>query len=118
MKGYTIAIHGGAGTLLKQHMTAEKETAYKQALSIALDQGTAIPENGGTAVDALAAAVRSMEDSALFNAGKGSVFTAQGTHEINAAIMDGKDLNTGAVSLITSIKNSLRSDKNNPYRKD
>ncbi|KQC32838.1 isoaspartyl peptidase [Nonlabens sp. YIK11] len=107
MKNYTIAIHGGAGTLLKQHMTTEKETAYKQALSIALDQGTAILENGGTAVDAVAAAVRNMEDSPLFNAGKGSVFTAQGTHEMDAAIMDGKDLNAGAVSLITGIKNPI-----------
>jgi beta-aspartyl-peptidase (threonine type) len=107
MKNYTIAIHGGAGTLLKEHMTAEKEAAYTEALDKALDCGISILEKGGSAVDAVSAAVVSMEDSPLFNAGKGSVFTAQGTHEMDAAIMEGKDLNAGAVSLITGIKNPV-----------
>lgn len=102
-----IAIHGGAGTLLKGQMTAEKEVAYKQALDEALEKGYAILETGGSAVDAVAASVQLLEDSPLFNAGKGSVFTAEGTHEMDAAIMEGKTLQAGAVSLITGIKNPV-----------
>lgn len=108
MNNYTIAIHGGAGTLLKEHMTSEKEAAYTEALGKALDCGISILEKGGSAVDAVSAAVMSMEDSPLFNAGKGSVFTAQGTHEMDAAIMEGKNRNAGAVSLITGIKNPVQ----------
>ncbi|WP_194851012.1 isoaspartyl peptidase/L-asparaginase family protein [Nonlabens antarcticus] len=108
MKNYTIAIHGGAGTLLKEHMTERKEESYTEALSQALNHGITILENGGSAVDTVAAAVSFMEDSPLFNAGKGSVFTAQGTHEMDAAIMEGKALNAGAVSLITGIKNPVQ----------
>ncbi|SCY23319.1 beta-aspartyl-peptidase (threonine type) [Nonlabens sp. Hel1_33_55] len=107
MKNYTIAIHGGAGTLLKENMTTEKENAYKQALDTSIDAAVEILESGGSAIEAVTIAVKSMEDSPLFNAGKGSVFTAQGTHEMDAAIMDGKDLNAGAVSLITGIKNPV-----------
>ncbi len=106
-QNFSIAIHGGAGTLLKGQMTAEKETAYKNALQLALDVGYAILENEGTSVDAVEAAVRVLEDSPLFNAGKGSVFTAIGTHEMDAAIMEGKHLKAGAVSLITGIKNPV-----------
>tara|TARA_R100000458_G_C8218523_1_gene203653 strand:- start:14 stop:763 length:750 start_codon:yes stop_codon:yes gene_type:complete len=106
-QNFSIAIHGGAGTLLKGQMTAEKETAYKNALQLALDVGYAILENEGTSVDAVEAAVRVLEDSPLFNAGKGSVFTAEGTHEMDAAIMEGKHLKAGAVSLITGIKNPV-----------
>lgn len=108
MKNYTIAIHGGAGTLLKENMTPQKEVAYTTALDTALSMAIAILEKGGTATNAVTAAVSSMEDSPLFNAGKGSVFTAQGTHEMDAAIMDGNNLNAGAVSLITGIKNPVQ----------
>ena len=104
---YTIAIHGGAGTLLKGQMTAEKEDAYKTALRIALEAGYDILKDGGNAVYAVEAAVKLLEDSPLFNAGKGSVFTAEGTHEMDAAIMEGKNLEAGAVSLITGIKNPI-----------
>lgn len=107
MKNYSIAIHGGAGTLLKEHMTAEKEHAYTAALDKAITLATTILENNGTAIDAVAAAVRSMEDSPLFNAGKGSVFTANGTHEMDASIMDGSNRNAGAVSMVTGIKNPV-----------
>lgn len=107
MQKTAIAIHGGAGTLLKGQMTAEKEELYRNALQNALDGGYLLLEQGGTAVDAVAEAVRILEDSPLFNAGKGSVFTAEGTHEMDAAIMDGKNLNAGAVSLITGIKNPI-----------
>lgn len=107
MKNYTIAIHGGAGTLVKGMMTPEKESAYKLALEFALNQGYSILEKGGSAIDAVEVAVRSLEDSHLFNAGKGSVFTAKGTHEMDASIMDGETLNAGGVSLISGIKNPI-----------
>lgn len=107
MKTFSIAIHGGAGTLVKGMMTPELEYKYKYALKVALNIGYAILEEGGTAVQAVEEAVISLEDSPLFNAGKGSVFTANGTHEMDAAIMDGKNLMAGAVSLITGIKNPV-----------
>ncbi|WP_299364971.1 isoaspartyl peptidase/L-asparaginase family protein [Winogradskyella sp.] len=107
MKNYAIAIHGGAGTLVKGMMTPDLEAKYKSALKEALDSGYKVLEKGESAIDAVEEAVRLLEDSHLFNAGKGSVFTAQGTHEMDAAIMDGKTLNAGAVSLITGIKNPV-----------
>lgn len=106
-KKFSLVIHGGAGTLVKGLMTPEKEEQYKKALENALESGYAILENGGNAIDAVEVAVRKLEDSPLFNAGKGSVFTNKGTHEMDAAIMDGKTLNAGAVSLITGIKNPV-----------
>ncbi len=108
MKKFSIAIHGGAGTLVKGMMTPEKEKAYKQALNEALNAGYAILENGGIAMDAIEAAVMSLEDCHLFNAGRGSVFTSAGTHEMDASIMDGQTRKAGAVSLITGIKNPVR----------
>lgn len=106
-KTFSIAIHGGAGTLVKGLMTKALEQEYKNALKLARDEGYKVLENGGTALDAVEISVRLLEDSPLFNAGKGSVFTAEGTHEMDAAIMDGKTLNAGAVSLITGIKNPV-----------
>ena len=106
-KKYSIAIHGGAGTLVKGMMTPELEAQYRSALSEALHQGYAILEQGGTAIDAVEKAVILLEDSPLFNAGKGSVFTAEETHEMDASIMDGKTKKAGAVSLITGIKNPI-----------
>lgn len=107
MKPYSIAIHGGAGTLIKGLMTPQLEASYKAALDTALEEGYAILEQGGSALDAIEKAVCLLEDSPLFNAGKGSVFTAEGTHEMDAAIMDGSNLNAGAVSLITGIRNPV-----------
>jgi len=107
MKTFSIAIHGGAGTLVKGLMTAELENEYKAALKLALDEGYRTLEDGASATDAVETAVKLLEDSPLFNAGKGSVFTAEGTHEMDAAIMDGKTLNAGAVSLVTGIKNPV-----------
>ncbi|WP_347373846.1 isoaspartyl peptidase/L-asparaginase [Aequorivita sp. Q41] len=106
-KKYALAIHGGAGTLVKGLMTPKKEAQYKAALNNALEKGYAILENKGSAMDAVEAAVKALEDSPLFNAGKGSVFTNEGTHEMDASIMDGKTLAAGAVSLITGIKNPV-----------
>ncbi len=107
MNTFSIAIHGGAGTLVKGMMTPEKEQEYKGALKAALDIGYKALEVGGSAIKAVEAAVIALEDSHLFNAGKGSVFTATETHEMDASIMDGKTLNAGAVSLISGIKNPV-----------
>ena len=102
-----IAIHGGAGTLLKGMMTEEKEREYKQALLLALETAHEALTKGKSAVDAVELAVMLLEDSHLFNAGKGSVFTAEGTHEMDASIMDGTTLNAGAVTLVSGIKNPI-----------
>lgn len=107
MNTFSIAIHGGAGTLIKGMMTSGLEAQYKAALKNALSEGYKILEGGGSALDAVEIAVKHLEDSPLFNAGKGSVFTAEGTHEMDASIMDGKTLNAGGVSLITGIKNPV-----------
>lgn len=107
MNNFAIAIHGGAGTLVKGLMTPELESQYKAALEYARNEGYHILEQGGTALDAVEVAVKLLEDTPLFNAGKGSVFTAEGTHEMDAAIMDGSNLKAGAVSLITGIKNPV-----------
>ena len=107
MKKFSIAIHGGAGTLVKGMMTSELEAKYRNDLKAALDKGYAILSAGGTAIEAVEVAVQVLEDSPLFNAGKGSVFTATESHEMDACIMDGKTLNAGAVSLISGIKNPV-----------
>jgi beta-aspartyl-peptidase (threonine type) len=107
MNTFSIAIHGVAGTLVKGLMTSELEEQYRSALKQARDTGYKVLENGGTAVDAVEISVKLLEDSTLFNAGKGTVFTAEGTHEMDAAIMNGKNLEAGAVSLITGIKNPV-----------
>ena len=107
MNTFSIAIHGGAGTLVKGMMTTELEKQYKAALKEALDAGYSVLESGGTSVDAVEKAVVVLENSHLFNAGKGAVFTADETHEMDASIMNGKNLNAGAVSLISGIKNPI-----------
>lgn len=103
-----LAIHGGAGTILKQHMTAEKEKSYTHDLSVALEAGYLLLSKGGNAVDAVEKAVRMLEDSPLFNAGRGSVFTSDGKHEMDASIMDGHTLGAGSVALVSGIKNPVR----------
>jgi beta-aspartyl-peptidase (threonine type) len=105
---FSIAIHGGAGTLVKGMMTPDIEARYKNDLKTATDAGYSVLEAGNTAVEAVEAAVVVLENSPLFNAGKGAVFTANETHEMDASIMDGKTLNAGSVSLITGIKNPVR----------
>ena len=107
MNRFSIAIHGGAGTLVKGMMTPKKEKAYKTALKNALESGYKILEQGGTAVAAVTKSVVDLENSHLFNAGKGAVFTANESHEMDASIMDGNTLNAGAVSLISGIKNPI-----------
>jgi len=107
MQKYTLSIHGGAGTILKDDMTPELEKAYADGLQIALDAGFAVLEEGGTAVNAVKASLVVLEDNVLFNAGRGSVFTKKGVQEMDAAIMDGFDLSAGAVSGVRNVRNPI-----------
>ncbi|NOZ04294.1 MAG: isoaspartyl peptidase/L-asparaginase [FCB group bacterium] len=102
-----IAIHGGAGTILKENMSPEKEEAYRSKLTEALLVGYEILKEGGSSLDAVEKAINILEDSPLFNAGKGAVFTNSGTNELDASIMDGKTLNAGAVAAVKHIKNPI-----------
>ncbi len=101
-------IHGGAGTILKSSMTDEKESAYKAKLTEALKAGYAEIQKGSSSVDAVAASIIIMEDSPLFNAGKGAVFTAEGKNELDASIMYGKDKSAGAIAGVHTIKNPIK----------
>lgn len=107
MQKFSIAIHGGAGTILKEDMTEELEIAYREALKQSLNAGYAVLDNGGTAVTAVKAAVIYLEDNDLFNAGKGAVFTKKGVNELDAAIMNGKTLEAGAVAGVRNIRNPI-----------
>lgn len=107
MSKYTIAVHGGAGTILQEEMTADVEAAYRKGLEDALNAGYAILSRGGTAVDAVAQAVIVLEDNDLFNAGRGAVFGKDGRQELDAAIMDGKNLMAGAVAAVRNIRNPI-----------
>ena len=102
-----IAIHGGAGTLKKETMSSDQQSKYHAALEQALQQGYRVLEQGGSSVDSVQAAIVSMEDSPLFNAGYGAVFTHDKTHELDASIMEGKNLNAGAVTGVSHIKNPI-----------
>ena len=104
---FSIAIHGGAGTITRSMMTPEKESAYTNALSEALAVGEEILRNGGSSLDAVEKTVMALENNHLFNAGKGAVYTNSGTHEMDASIMCGKTLEAGAVSGISNIKNPV-----------
>jgi beta-aspartyl-peptidase (threonine type) len=103
-----IAIHGGAGTISRSQMTAEREKAYLAALKDAVETGHRILESGGSSLDAVTEAVRLLEDSPLFNAGKGAVFTHDGRNELDAAIMDGATLNAGAVAGLHHVRNPIQ----------
>jgi beta-aspartyl-peptidase (threonine type) len=105
---YALAIHGGAGTILKSAMTPEKEAAYHAALARALEAGEAVLREGGAALDAVTAAVCALEDEPLFNAGRGAVFTSEGRQEMDACIMDGRDRAAGAVAGIFGPRNPIR----------
>ncbi len=106
-KDFVLVVHGGAGTILKSRMTGEKEKAYTAGLEKALQTGYMILEKGGTALDAVEAAVKTLEDNPLFNAGKGAVFTNEGKNELDASIMDGRNEAAGAVAGITIVKNPI-----------
>ncbi|EKS66913.1 MULTISPECIES: isoaspartyl peptidase/L-asparaginase [Caballeronia] len=102
-----IAIHGGAGTLLRSAMNAETEGRYLAALTDILSAAQRVLADGGSALDAVTEAVRLLEDCPLFNAGHGAVFTAAGTHELDASVMDGATLEAGAISCVTRVKNPV-----------
>lgn len=104
---WSFAIHGGAGTLDPAQMTPEKRVQYEADLQRALDAGATILKNGGEALDAVKAAIIILEDSPLFNAGKGAVFTWDGTNELDASIMDGRDRSAGAVAGVKTVKNPI-----------
>jgi len=107
MNNFGIAIHGGAGTILKSDMTDEKEAMYREALAIAMDAGYDLLASGQSALEAVEAAIVVLEDHHLFNAGKGSVFNALGQHEMDASIMDGTTLHAGAVAAIRNLRNPI-----------
>ncbi len=104
---WSLVIHGGAGTILRDNLDAETEAAYRAKLTEAIDVGAAILTGGGSSLDAVEATIRVMEDSPLFNAGKGAVFTEAGTNEMDASIMDGRDLNAGAVAGVKTVRNPI-----------
>ena len=107
IKKYAIAIHGGAGTILRTNMTNEIEQKYKTALNESILAGEYILLNSGLAIDAVEASIRSLENNPLFNAGRGSVFSHEGEHEMDASIMNGKDLMAGAVAGVKNVKNPI-----------
>ncbi len=104
---YTIAIHGGSGTINRSEITPEQEKQFRQGLEAALDAGYHLLARGGSALDAVEQAVRSLEENELFNAGKGAVFSANGKHEMDASIMCGQSLKAGAVAGVTNIRNPI-----------
>ncbi len=104
----TLVIHGGAGNITPGLMNAEQEKQYSAGLNDALEAGYAVLEGGGAALDAVVAAIATLEDNPLFNAGRGSVFTKKGLHEMDAALMDGSDLAAGAVAGVRNVRNPIR----------
>lgn len=104
---YALVIHGGAGVILQENMSPEKENAYLEALNLALDTGESILKSGGTASEAVIATIKTMEDSELFNAGHGAVFTHDGRNELDASIMEGQHLEAGSIGGVTNVKNPI-----------
>jgi L-asparaginase / beta-aspartyl-peptidase len=104
---YAIAIHGGAGTVPRATLSAEREQRYRAGLAAALDAGFALLEGGGSSLDAVTTAVRLLEDDPQFNAGHGAALTRDGAAELDAAIMDGRNLRAGAVASVRHVKNPI-----------
>ncbi|MBU4040283.1 MAG: isoaspartyl peptidase/L-asparaginase, partial [Alphaproteobacteria bacterium] len=104
---WSFAIHGGAGVIERDSLTPEQDAAYRAALHRALEAGSAVLANGGSALDAVQAAIELMEDDPLFNAGRGAVFTAAGRNELDAAVMNGSDLTAGAVAGLTTTRHPI-----------
>lgn len=105
---YAIVIHGGAGTIKRENMTPEREAEYRAIMNRALDVGEEILKNGGTSLEAVEKTIMIMEDSPLFNAGKGAVFTHEGRNELDASVMNGADRNAGAVGGVTIVKSPIQ----------
>ncbi|MBV8909940.1 MAG: isoaspartyl peptidase/L-asparaginase, partial [Gammaproteobacteria bacterium] len=104
---YAIAIHGGAGTVPRATLSAEREQCFRDGLAAALDEGFAVLERRGSSLDAVSAAVRVLEDDALFNAGRGAALTRDGAAELDAAIMDGREMRAGAVASVRHVRNPI-----------
>jgi beta-aspartyl-peptidase (threonine type) len=104
---FALAVHGGAGTILRSKMTPEREAAYHAGLRRALEAGRAVLADGGSALDGATAAVMALEDEPLFNAGRGAVYTSAGKQEMDAAVMDGRDRSAGAVAGICGPRNPV-----------
>jgi L-asparaginase / beta-aspartyl-peptidase len=104
---FALVIHGGAGNITRDSISPELDAAYRKALTDALQAGYQILEKGGSSLEAVETAIRIMEDDSLFNAGRGAVFTAEGTNELDAAIMDGQTLNAGAIAGVKRITNPI-----------
>ena len=102
-----LVIHGGAGTMAREDFTPERAAKYHEGLQQALQAGYAVLEQGGTAVDAVKAAINQMELNPNFNAGRGAVFTSDGKNELDSSIMDGKTLSAGAVAGVTNVKHPI-----------
>lgn len=107
MTNISIAVHGGAGTIPQAELTPEREKQYRDGLELAVRRGHAVLKEGGSALEAVEIAVAALEDSPHFNAGKGAVFTAEGTHELDASIMCGRTLEAGAVAGVHNVKNPV-----------
>ncbi|HEY0750090.1 MAG TPA: isoaspartyl peptidase/L-asparaginase, partial [Chitinophagaceae bacterium] len=107
MGKFSIVIHGGAGTILRENLTAELELQYRNGLEDSLNAGYQVLYKGGSAFEAVIEAVRKLEDNPLFNAGRGSVFSNNGKNEMDAAIMDGTLLKAGAVAGVSNIRNPV-----------
>lgn len=105
---YALVIHGGAGTILRDRLTPAEEAKIRAALEVALQAGEAVLKAGGSSLDAIEAAIVTMEDAPYFNAAKGAVFTHEGKNELDASIMDGATLNAGAVGGVSNVKNPIR----------
>jgi|TARA_Y100000310_G_scaffold143300_1_gene142677 beta-aspartyl-peptidase (threonine type) len=103
-----MVIHGGAGSIVKSNMDRATEQAYREKLAESIRRGYAILESGGNSIDAVVAAITVMEDSPLFNAGKGAVFSHDGRNELDASIMEGRQRNAGAIASVTRVKNPIQ----------
>lgn len=104
---WTIAIHGGAGVIERGQLTPEREAEYRAALAAAIEAGSEVLRGGGSALDAVQAAIELMEDDPLFNAGRGAVFTAEGTNSLDAAIMDGETMTAGSVAGVSRTRHPI-----------
>ena len=107
-QSFALAVHGGAGIIARALMTAEGEGSYRAGIRSALAAGQRVLAAGGSSLDAVVAAVSEFEDNPLFNAGRGAAFTAEGTNELDAAVMDGASLRAGAVTLVTTVKHPVQ----------
>src|SRR5262245_21916163 len=106
-KTYGLVVHGGAGVIVRERLSSEMEAQYRAELQNALDAGYAVLERGGSALDAVIATIKPLENSPLFNAGKGAVLNADGICELDSSIMDGRTLAAGAIAGVHRVKNPI-----------